>query len=178
MAYTIKSKWLIAGIIALLLANIVSLAVFWLAPRGRKDAAHPEMPAVFLTRELGLDAQQQAAYQELIKEHRGQADTIKGHINEARKGLFTLMQEGHADSLRIDVAAAEIAAWTKKMDIVTFSHFMKVRQLCRPDQQQKFDEVIEEVMQMIARPAPPAGMDPNRGAHRPPPMEGPPPPEK
>ncbi len=167
-----------AGIIALLLANIVSLAVFWLAPRGR-DIVRPEMPAQFLTRELGLDAQQQAAYQELIKEHRAQANSIKDHINEARKELFALMREGHADSLRIDAASAEIAAWTKKMDIVTFSHFMKVRQLCRSGQQQKFDEVIEEVMQMIARPAPPAGMDSDRGQHRPPPMDGPPPaPEK
>lgn len=177
MAYTIKSKWLVAGIIALLLANIISLAVFWLAPRSR-EAGRPETPAVFLTRELTLDAQQQAAYQQLIKEHRAQSEIIRDHINQARKELFTRMREGQADSASIGAASEKIASWTKKMDSTTFSHFLKVRQLCRPDQQRKFDAVIEEVMQMIARPAPPAGMDPNRGPHRPPPMDGPPPPDK
>ena len=38
----------------------------------------------------------------------------------------------------------------KESDRITFVHFQKVRALCRPDQQTKFDEVIGEVLKMMA----------------------------
>lgn len=176
MSYTIKSKWVIVGIVTLLLANLASLAMFWFAPRVQQPM-HPETPAAFLTKALGLDAQQQERYQQLVKEHRAQADTIKEKIRQARRQVFALMREGHADSAAIEVASGNIAHWTKQMDFVTFSHFNSVRQLCRADQQQKFDEVIDEVMRMIGSPAPPPGTGPGHDSHRPPPpMDGPPPP--
>ena len=74
-------------------------------------------------------------------------------------------------------AADNVAKNLEQLDLLTFDHFKEVRTICTPAQQKKFDEIIEEVLQMIAsgplrgRP----GM--NNGERMPPPGDHMPPPE-
>ena len=49
------------------------------------------------------------------------------------------------------------AAQQARLDILPFEHFKKVRALCTTEQQIKFDQIIEQVMQMLAPPQNPGG---------------------
>lgn len=45
--------------------------------------------------------------------------------------------------------AAEIGEDQKQIELITFAHFQKVRELCNDDQKKKFDEVIQEALKSM-----------------------------
>ena len=64
-------------------------------------------------------------------------------------------------------AADNVAKNLEQLDLLTFDHFKQVRTICTSQQQKKFDEIIEDVLQMISS-GPPHG--PQKGNdHIPPP---------
>ncbi len=171
-----KNKWLMIAVLLLLAANMATLAVFWINKEKKPSPLKGGGAAAdFIIREVGFDSQQQRQYRELIKEHRRGAEQIRRQIHDAKNQFFELLQQPSvSDSVK---KAAAIAAneGAMQLDLQTFDHFRKVRELCRPDQQQKFDRIIHNALRMMAAP-PPGG--PPGGQHGPPPGDGngPPPP--
>ena len=167
-----KNKILVLAVILLMVANIALLATIWLThnkqrpPRGTPDD--------YLIKELGLNDEQQTKYHDLVKQHRRQSEEIRGQVKDARHELFKMLsQPGIADSTK-KTAADNIAKQLEQLDLLTFDHFQQVRAICTPQQQKKFDEIIEDVLQMIASGPPPPrppreGEQPPPGDHRPPP---------
>jgi periplasmic protein CpxP/Spy len=68
-------------------------------------------------------------------------------IRDAKKRFFDLLnQPGATDSSALIARSNEIADLQKRLDLATFRHFQNVRAICRPDQLQKFDTVIKEIV--------------------------------
>lgn len=170
-----KNKILTWLVVLLLAANVVTIAFFWL---NKKEQAvqHKGTPADFLIKELALDAKQQEQLQVLVKEHRRAAEQLRRKTRDAKEAFFELLgQQNITDSTK-QAAAKMASASMVELDLLTLDHFQKVRALCRPDQQKKFDEIIQEVVRMMAQPRPPMGpMGPppgGQGGERPPPPPG------
>lgn len=148
-----KNRILIGAVIFLMVANVALMATIWL----RQAPHRPERgsPADYLVKELGLNAQQQAKLRGLAEQHHKQSEEIREQIKEARHNLFGLLAEpGVNDSMK-KAAADEVARHLEELDLLTFDHFQQVRAICDPQQQKKFDEIIEEVLRMIANGPPP-----------------------
>jgi hypothetical protein len=183
MIYSTKNKLLIGLLIMLLLANIASIAVFWLGRERRIPLLQPA-PAAYLVKELGLDAAQQESFMVLVTEHRQNADSLRRAIAAAKDNFFKLLQQPGLPDTTKKGAAKNISRLTEQLDINTFDHFSKLRMLCTTAQQKKFDTVIQEVMHMIGGPGQGAAgrmgpPPPGRREDDPPPgdrQEGPPPP--
>lgn len=166
MNKVISNKLLLWLVIVLLVANAATLSFLWLgrpgaAPRG--DGA-----SNFLIKELNLDAKQQEQYKNLVTEHRGSVELLRSKIRNSKEQLFDMIKgEGSSDSTKQE-KAKEIGGYSAELDLLTVHHFEKLRAICTPEQQTKFDSLLHEVTKMMGNPRPPMGPD----GHRPP---GPPP---
>jgi len=159
-----KNKLLVWLVVLLLLANAATITMFWL---GRvKHSPPPGTEAKdFLVKELDLDSTQQIRFAALRKEHRTAVDSLREKVKEAKNHLFDLVKDTAAtDAMKQDAAAA-VSRITEQIDLYTVEHFQKVRAICNPAQQKRFDEILRQVTTMMAPPRPP-GPPPPGGPDR------------
>ncbi len=157
-----KNAWLypVAGL--LITANIITLAMLWMH-RGGHDTGRDVVqqrtggPFEFLSKELKLTKQQQDAYIILRDEHRRNSRELQDSIREAKDALFTLLKQDTVKPEELTQRTNNAAALSSRLDLVTFHHFQKLRALCTPEQQKRFDEIIREAMRGMGQQGPPRG---------------------
>ena len=160
-----KNKLLTWLVILLLIANAATIAMFWLGKPKRPPA--PQGTAIdFLIKELNLDAKQQEQFKKLAGEHRETAEKIREQVKEAKDSLFDLVKDPVTPDSVKETRVALVGKRLEQIDLLTLNHFQQVRQLCNPEQQKKFDKIIQQVLRMMAGPKPPGPGGP----------QGPPPP--
>jgi hypothetical protein len=188
MNYFSKNRIWGLAVLLLVLVNIATLVTFWIM-RGRNplNQEGPRKEVVdFIVTELKLDSSQKKQFIFLKEEHQQQIRTIKDSIRKAKDDLFGLLKDPNASEESIASASKITAALEAEIDQVTFRHFQKLRKICSPEQQKKFDEIIDRVVHSIGsgqpggRPPgpPPNGAGPIDGRPDGPPPGGPPPGEE
>ena len=167
-----KNNWLIGSVIVLIIANVAILATIWYMHH--KQVTHQGTPADYLVKELSLNDEQKNKLHELAAEHHQQAQKISQQIKNARDSFFSLMKQPNiSDSIK-KAASGKIANYLEQLELLTFDHFQQVRAICTPEQQKKFDDILQEVLRMVAPPGDhhgPEGPPPGDGEHMPPPPE-------
>ena len=152
-----KKWWLPALVVLLLVANTVSLVLLWVKPHPKPMRPH-EKPFEFLVRELGFDNAQQEHYRLLVQEHREESGRIKANVKREKEELYKLMKQVSVTDSMLTNHTNRIAGEISQLELVTYRHFEKVRMLCKPTQQVKFDQVIQQVLEMMGpRHGPPPG---------------------
>ena len=168
MNNTKNSHWLSVATIILLVANIVTLVLLWSHKRnGGGDQKHPPPPSgpvfEFVSRELQFDSLQKEAYSRLRDEHRAAQQPLQDSIGKVKDAFFALLQQPNVADSTIEAAAKRAGEAEQQLEILTFRHFQKVRILCKPEQQKKFDSIIQDVLRR---------MSPPKGRQGPPPPDG------
>ena len=167
-----KNKLLTGIIILLLLVNSAALIYLWRSNNISKRAAILS-PAEYLIRKTGMDSVQKIKYYELVKQHRNYTRRLKDDLTLARETYFSFLGKNVSDSSK-QLALQEMNSINSELSVITFDHFTNVRALCNKEQQVKFDDAIEEVLNMMAGPPPPSKRRPGgKPLH-----EGPPPHER
>ena len=110
---------------------------------------------MFLVKETNMDDAQKDAYQQLRTAHHTQMTVFRSQNSLLRGKLFELLATRDANTPEVQQMIDSIASNRKQEEIATFEHFRKVRALCRPEQQAKFDAVIGEAVQSLGPPGPP-----------------------
>jgi Spy/CpxP family protein refolding chaperone len=137
--------WIIGGI---LLINISLLAFILLGgPR--------HQPPDFLLEKLNFSEEQKEKFGELKVEHRSIMNRQRAEIDALKDNLY----ENFSSKSFTDEEARKI---TKKIgqreaegDLLTFQHFREIRNMCTPEQQGKFDRLINEIVRGMNGPIPP-----------------------
>lgn len=150
------ARFLKIVIIALLLINTATLAFMWMQNRPGGPIPPRESVFDFLTRELKLDEEQRRQYEALRDEHHAMVEELQHTSRQLHQQYFSQLHGAKTDSATILDMAENMAGIQKQIDLITFYHFQKVRTICRPEQQKRFDVVIEEALRMMA-PRPPHG---------------------
>jgi hypothetical protein len=175
---TSKNKLLTGLVLLLLIANLATIVMFWL---GKPKPPRPALgggPAEFLIKELNLDSIQQKQFELLRTQHHDSAEKLRAQIKVAKDSFFSLLKQTTISDSAKQFAAKAVSTKTEELDLLTFNHFEKLRAICKPAQQKKFDEIMLELTQLISqqRPRGPEGHRPpprDHEGHRPPPPEGP-----
>ncbi len=185
-----NNRWISVIILLILTANIVTLALLWSHHRGGDKREMNQPPPAggevfeFLTHELKLDSAQQAAYRKLRDEHQAGQRPLHDSIRKAKDDFFALLQQSGVTDDMMRSSSKKIGDMEQQQNIFTFQHFQKLRALCNPDQQKKFDTIIQDILKHMGPrqqgpPRPREGDRPDRGRMPPPPHdpneEGPPP---
>ena len=151
-----KNKLLTWLVVLLLIANAATITMFWVGKP--KQPVQPKGQAKdFLIAELKLDTKQQEQFLVLVKDHRKAVEQLRVKVKEAKDNFFDLLKQKEvADSVK-KTAAAAVSTITEQIDLLTLNHFQKVRELCNPEQQKKFDEIIHQVTSMMGQQRPRMG---------------------
>jgi len=152
-----SNRFLKIVIVALLFINLGTLSFIWMQQGKQGAPGPPPRGSVFefLTHELKLSEQQQQQYEQMRDEHHATVEGLQKNSRQLHRQYFELLHGNLADSIQVNSMADSIASIQKQIDLITFYHFQKVRTICTPEQQKKFDEVIDEALYMMAPPPPP-----------------------
>jgi len=156
-------------VVALLCINSAMLIMMWKekreAPPGAENSADVK---TFLTKELEFTPKQVLQFDSLRNLHRMTMDSLNDKIRRLRDQLFSGLSEPNASAAIANDITRQIGDNMALIDKATYNHFKQLRALLDNGQQQKFDNIIKQVMHMMARQGPP----PTRG-EGPPPGRGP-----
>jgi protein CpxP len=178
MSYFSRNRsWAIAFLL-LIAFNIATLATFWLVREKQPMPGPAQREGVvdFLVKELGFDSVQKQKLVRLRDEHQQQMMNVRKDNRAAKDTFFALLQKDTVTDSELEKAAQASTIADQRADVLTFRHFQEIRKLCTPEQQKKFNDVLEQVLRMIGPPQPghqPGPPPPRRegGMH-----DGPPPP--
>lgn len=145
-----KFRLLMVMVGVLVLVNAGTLVYLW---SEQKTTASPDA-AAFLASELKLDSIQTQVYDSCWKEYRNCLKALHREGRLLHINYFSKLASTPTDTATILRYADSIAAYRKQVELLSFYHFSRLRQLCTPQQRQKFDLVIGEVLEKMAMPPP------------------------
>lgn len=155
MEYAKKYKWALSGFIIMVILNIALLATAWVVRYDRHHTGSkgsvPFRMQRFMERELNFSEAQKQAFDELRKEHFRESRAIFNDIKKYRRALFDELQGGEANQAqaRVDSLTTLIGNAQARLDAAIYEHFMEVRNMCNEEQKQKFDRIIQKVIQRL-----------------------------
>lgn len=146
-----RQRWLLVLVAILLITNIATLSIYWIkrphrGGPGFDPAKREKKMGQFMINQLQFDAQQEAAYWKLRDSMLALQRPIMDSIRHAKKRFFDLLNHPNVTDSLLHARSNEVAELQKRLDVVTFHHFEKVRAICRPHQVQKLDTVIKEIV--------------------------------
>ncbi|THU32058.1 hypothetical protein FAM09_28160 [Niastella caeni] len=144
-----RQRWLLVLVAILLLTNIATLSIYWFKKPDRDGGFgrdREKRMGQFLVDQMKFDTAQEAAYWKLRDSIIVIQKPVMDSIRNAKKRFFDLLKQPDATDSMLTARSNEIGVLQKRLDSVTFRHFQKVRAICRPDQLQKFDTVIKEIV--------------------------------
>jgi len=167
-----KNRFYFWSIIVLVILNILVLATFWaqrLVPRPNHcpPGGKPPSGGHFIMDELGLTPEQASKFQELREVYFKETGSVSNEIRELRKLILDELLASEPDTARVTQLIEGIGENEIKRERLYFDHFLKLKSICRPDQRERFESFMNELMRMIEPP----GLHGPRG-DRPPPPKG------
>ena len=193
-----KNKALLVVIVILIILKLATISSIWVfrafSPSNISSTfspLHPNAPSVnpidaldFLAKQLKLDDNQVAKFQELRTSFFQNSRAAKDSIHENKKQLLNLVFEGNNDSAKANRYSDEIARLQKKIELMIYQHFAQFGLILTDKQKPEFKELLKDLVQENVKnsPAPPLqppppGMQPPPGDRPPPPDRRPPPPD-
>jgi Spy/CpxP family protein refolding chaperone len=144
-----KNKALIFIIIFLLITNIAML-IFFVVLRnpGNKKYSNRDQNGMstLLQKEVGFSKEQLDQYQALRTKQRQNIKPLFNEVRKAKENFYGLIYSPSVSDSLLIADADSIAQTQKKLDLQMFHHFKMVRNICTPDQLQKFDSTIKKVV--------------------------------
>lgn len=148
-----KIKILSIAVIGLLLFNaaIVGFLIIKKPPHllyGRPPIAN-EGPKEVIIERLNLNGEQITAYDKLITAHRTSIKVLDDSLSELRYNLYQSLIG--ITSAREDSIVIRLGEIHQQIELTTYNHFVALKNLCRPDQLDKFNKLTIELADFFAR---------------------------
>lgn len=179
-----KNRNLVITIIVLVIVNIFTLSLLWLGkpkPMNLRVDERVEDDSLrilnMLKDKLEFSNEQAEQFMGLRLEHKDKTSKLGEEIMELRKEMFDKVM--YADNSTLSDSLLNLSLEKQsQIEKLTFEHFLKVKQICTPEQQKKLFEMMSKLLgppQHEGRPPGEVSDGPPRGgAFR----EGPPPPPR
>lgn len=137
--------WRTAALVLLVLN--VGLLVFFVT---RPHLGRGEGPQKIIVERLHFDAQQAAAYEQLIKQHRTEIQAKRGEVQAVKQQFYSLLRG--SDLLQKDSLARRVGQLQVEIETIHFGHFQDIKNLCKADQIADFNALTDELAQFFAPP--------------------------
>jgi periplasmic protein CpxP/Spy len=151
-----KIKFLMGLVVGLCIVNIGLMGFILLrsqVPTPPPPGMHPEdRPRHLIIQKLSLDKEQVAKYDELIANHRNTVRSLEKQMMDTKNKLYSTLVSppGEKDSL-----VKQLGSLQEQIETVHYNHFLDIKKLCSPEQQQKFNELTTEIAEYFRPPHPP-----------------------
>lgn len=108
-----------------------------------------DRPRHLIIQKLSLDKEQVTKYDELIAAHRATVHGLEVQMMDTKNKLYSTLQSPSAAK---DSLVKKLGALQEQMETVHYNHFLDIKKLCHPDQQQKFIELTSELAEYFRPP--------------------------
>lgn len=159
-----NSKTLVIVVIALIAANCILMCTLWYKNYGHTTMTPPPAGSAFeyLSKELRLTPAQAKQYSALRNQHFNFSSKVNNELRLERDSFFDNLSNPSANPAQINQLEARILVHQQMLDTATFYHFRKLRTILTLGQQEKFDEVIQNVLHMMGGPHGPQEQHPGQ----------------
>jgi protein CpxP len=149
-----KETLLLMGIVCLLLLNLTTLGfLFWRQPGGH---GRPENRMRHLdqkmTETLGWNAAQIDSFTVFKQAHHEKIKAADQAYRNALEQYFALLTQPETTLAQQDSLEKVLSSIQIVRAQVTYAHFKDLKRICTPEQQQKFDTLLPELMNVILPP--------------------------
>lgn len=110
---------------------------------GRRDG-HSRHPSNYIARELGLDEAQRKELKTMQKELRIRTHDLRKEMKDLRHDLF---HEFDLDSNSVAQKVEEIGLKHGELERTMYDHFAAIRNMCNERQKEKYDQIIQRVVE-------------------------------
>jgi len=156
-----QKRYLTIAVIILLLMNLTTLTLLWIGrPEGHKPPRDRGKPVddrawvqELLQQQRGFDENQVGQYLKLRAGHRSQARKLEAEIQKLKKEMFDEVLKENPRPTLSDSLLALVQDRQVRLEKITFQHFLDLKNLCRPEQQDQLKILMHEVF----RPGPMPG---------------------
>ncbi|PQJ78870.1 Spy/CpxP family protein refolding chaperone [Polaribacter porphyrae] len=135
-----KSKLLPITLLFLILLNGVLIFILLKKPHEKLKPNHTQRN--FLTEKLQFSEIQEEKFLELDRQHKTKMEQIDHKIRNQKDILFN----SFGKQINIDSLASITGKLEMQKDVEVFKFFSKVRNICKPEQLKKFDEIINKAI--------------------------------
>jgi hypothetical protein len=149
MDYFKKNKYTVLVIVVLALLNIASISFILFSPIRHEFSVHKEPVDKFIERELHFSDVQKEQYAELRKHMFQHGDSMMALQAATMDELFRFIQRDTVKPEDVRQKALLLGSFETDRSIGLVEHFHALRALCNPEQQQKFDLIIIDVLNHI-----------------------------
>ena len=156
-----SNRILLVFVIFLILVNCGILGFFWFGAYHQQPQSIPAGPAFeYLSRELHLTPAQKAKYETMRNGHKAFVDSVSEQTSMMRDSFFEQLKKPGVNPAVVNTYGKNISDNMAKIDTATFYHFSRFRKILNTAQQQRFDQVIQNVIHsMGGQGRPPRGRD-------------------
>jgi len=144
-----SNKILSIAVVLLLLANI-ALVVFIVKGRNQPETKKPAGkgdPFETMAKELNMTDDQKKNHQLIREDYFKMIRPLFDSVRAAKSTYFALVKDSTASESTLTAYNKHISDLQSTIDKITFDHFRKVRALYKEDQQKKYDEMIQKMVQ-------------------------------
>jgi protein CpxP len=141
-------------IIGVLLLTNIAVLVYFLGQKKPEKSPHDEKRAgisEMLQKEVGFTDEQTAQYKQLKEKQKETIRPMYDDMRKAKDSLFKLLSYPETNDSLLTKIADAIAQKQKALDLQTFNHFKRVRTLCTPEQQPKYDSMILRMFRKMGK---------------------------
>ena len=156
-----KEKLLTLLVILLLLLNI-SIIIFFVFIGHERPPMGPPKVDKLITETLNLDEKQIARFNTMKREHHHQMMQLDKQYVELLQQYFELLNVKQLENSSKDSLENMVEKIQLQKAQITFRHFQELKSLCRPDQIERFQELIPELSKIILPHPPKSELPPPR----------------
>ncbi len=139
--------WTIAILVFL---NVFTLAGIWFLGFSPKppfaDFPRKERSELLLKKKLNLTDEQLQKFRDLRKNHFEETREIGDEIHRLKRELSGEIFNETQNQTEVEKRIEQIGQLEMQMEREKFKHFLELKSVCNPEQQQKFREIFKEIM--------------------------------
>lgn len=140
-----KIRVLSIGIVCLMILNITLIIVVFIG--GPKPF---KAPRNFIIEKLEFTPTQVLMYEDLIVGHQASVSSNEKEIKNLKKALYETLITN--DKIRQLELLNEISKSKQKIELIHLKHFEEIKGICKPEQQEQFMNLIEDLPRLFAPP--------------------------
>lgn len=136
-----RQKILIIALVVSVALNVGALAMFAYC---RATTPKPPEPPGRLAEELGLTDEQREMMRGQREKSCREMEPLRREMDRKRSEVLALLEKPEVDVARRDQLFAEIAELQMRMELLAFENMRETGDILRPEQRERFLELVEE----------------------------------
>lgn len=149
-----KQRLLWLAIVILFVLNISTISFIFLRGQTHQPPRGPKAFDKLVTQTLQLNKEQEQQFDLLKREHHEAIMQLDRAMKAPIEQYFGLLLNQDTGTIVKQQLEQEMASIYQQKLQTTYHHFEQLKSICSPEQQQHFDKLIPELMQVMQPPPP------------------------